>query len=304
MSIDPKLVSMGCGVSNLQIQDLNTGDWDTKEWWDNSFMEYDPDLLHSIDPVDQTTIDQFTMANLNSLTSLESIEISEILISSGSLVSSGSLASRISSSNEEHFAAESQFAAESAYFTSSYPPAKYRNSYESYDFAGMKYNSRQQKLVSFSYNKHKLVNSVQAKITSFEALIENPKYFPEIPQNHLSGFRITKYKFIEDGGDVYLTKLNLQQLACVLNLQNFKVSLTKKIESQIMDIFNKYCINFQLGNKTVKRFSNLDRAIELLHAFTKSRYPFTKHHLEIIVRRSLYREMQNNLRRRKKCFTM
>lgn len=156
------------------------------------------------------------------------------------------------------------------------------------------------KIVSFYYNKHKLINSVQNSITSFAGLIENPKYFLDHPGGQSGGFRITKYKYIEEAGDVYLTKLNLQQLASVLNLQNFKVSLTKKIEYQIMEVFNKYCINFQLGNKTVRMFSDLGRAIDLLYAFTSGKYPFTKHHLEIIVRRSLYREMQNNLRRKRK----
>lgn len=105
----------------------------------------------------------------------------------------------------------------------------------------------------------------------------------------------------------YYSRLNIYELSHILELNDYNIQLTKKIEYNILEIFKNYC-GFKLGYQTwVRDTKKVQRTelIQMLSKFTQVFYPeIDKFKLEIIVRRGSYSLMQNRLRKEKRVLKM
>lgn len=95
-------------------------------------------------------------------------------------------------------------------------------------------------------------------------------------------------------------RLNIEQLAVILGLEDYDIELTKEIELNILEIFTTYC-KFNLGYQTwIRDTSKLVRSnlINQLYLLTYYFYPeINKSQLEAIVKKGCYNLMQSRLRR-------
>lgn len=106
--------------------------------------------------------------------------------------------------------------------------------------------------------------------------------------------------------DKYFSRINIQELSHILELDNFNISLTREIELKVLKVFQIYC-KFELGHKTWIRDTNKPQRKDLiikLRNYISTWYPeLNKFKLEVIIRRGSYSIMQRRLRRerRKRC---
>ncbi|CAK7901599.1 hypothetical protein CAAN1_06S04874 [[Candida] anglica] len=100
--------------------------------------------------------------------------------------------------------------------------------------------------------------------------------------------------------DRYYSRINIKELSRILGLDHFQLSLTAKLESIILQMFEQWC-GFKLGFETWVRDTTKDQRtqyLDNLHGYTSEWYPeITKDQLEIIIRRGTYCAMQSRLRK-------
>ncbi|CAI5757170.1 unnamed protein product [Candida verbasci] len=120
--------------------------------------------------------------------------------------------------------------------------------------------------------------------------------------------KISKTRFLseldsESKKDRYYSRLNIYELSEILELNMYDISLTKFIESNILEIFGNYC-NFNLGYQTWIRDTDKGQRRDLINKlFTYSEYFYPeldKFKLEVIIRRGSYSIMQTRLRRERR----
>ncbi|WEJ94523.1 hypothetical protein PSN45_002012 [Yamadazyma tenuis] len=156
-------------------------------------------------------------------------------------------------------------------------------------------------VVSFSYDRLKLIAIVRSSITKFEDLVSDTKYKRKPTRLEYKN-KLAVHGGAEEKPEVtYLSRISLFQLSRILNLSEYDINLTKTVQHQILDVFTKHC-DFRLGYDTwVKHTdeSQRDRALSILYEFFRDVYPFTKKQLQVVIRRGSYRCMQSRLRRDK-----
>lgn len=101
----------------------------------------------------------------------------------------------------------------------------------------------------------------------------------------------------------YPCRLNIAELSCHLNLQNYDIRLTMELEVNILHIFEKLC-DVDLGHLSwVRTFSTADKEAKIarLMRAIEPWYPeFSKEQLEIIIKRGIYRATQGRLRKERR----
>ncbi|EDK38678.2 hypothetical protein PGUG_02776 [Meyerozyma guilliermondii ATCC 6260] len=101
----------------------------------------------------------------------------------------------------------------------------------------------------------------------------------------------------------YPCRLNIAELSCHLNLENYHIRLTMELEENILHIFEKLC-NVSLDHSSwVRTFSTADKEAKIatLMRALQPWYPeFSKKQLEIIIKRGMYRATQGRLRRERR----
>lgn len=92
------------------------------------------------------------------------------------------------------------------------------------------------------------------------------------------------------------SRLNYMELACMLNLSNYDLRLTKLVQSTVMEIFSELFVDFKFGSHRWNRDIDRDRRkfmINLLHKYTSIWYPeIDLQVLDILIRRASYSGMQ------------
>lgn len=101
----------------------------------------------------------------------------------------------------------------------------------------------------------------------------------------------------------YESRLTLVQLAWILGLQNYNISLTKDVETIVLAMFDQLC-GFKIGDKTWSRGITKDergRMIARVHKFAHLYFPtFTEGIIEVIIKRGAYSRTQEFLRRKRR----
>lgn len=92
------------------------------------------------------------------------------------------------------------------------------------------------------------------------------------------------------------SRFNYMELACMLNLSDYDLRLTKLVQSTIMEIFSELFVDFKVGSHRWNRDIDRDRRkfmINLLHKYTSIWYPeIDLQVLDILIRRASYSGMQ------------
>lgn len=101
----------------------------------------------------------------------------------------------------------------------------------------------------------------------------------------------------------YESRLTLVQLAWILGLQDYNISLTKDVESIVLTMFDQLC-GFKIGDKTWSRGISKDerkRMIARVHKYAIIYFPtFTRGIVEVIIKRGAYSRTQEFLRRKRR----
>lgn len=101
----------------------------------------------------------------------------------------------------------------------------------------------------------------------------------------------------------YESRLTLVQLAWILGLQDYNISLTKDVETIVLAMFDQLC-GFKIGDKTWSRGICKDerkRMIARVHKFAILYFPtFTEGIVEVIIKRGAYSRTQEFLRRKRR----
>lgn len=101
----------------------------------------------------------------------------------------------------------------------------------------------------------------------------------------------------------YESRLTLVQLAWILGLQNYNISLTKDVETIVLTMFDQLC-GFKIGDKTWSRGVCKDerkRMIARVHKYANLYFPsFTQEIVEVIIKRGAYSRTQEFLRRKRR----
>lgn len=92
------------------------------------------------------------------------------------------------------------------------------------------------------------------------------------------------------------SRFNYMELASMLNLSDYDLSLTKLVQSTVMEIFSELFVDFKVGSHRWNRDIDRDRRkfmINLLHKYTSIWYPeIDLQVLDILIRRASYSGMQ------------
>ncbi|CAH2352446.1 hypothetical protein CLIB1423_06S06612 [[Candida] railenensis] len=99
---------------------------------------------------------------------------------------------------------------------------------------------------------------------------------------------------------LYYSRVNINELAILLDLQDYKIDLTAEIEANVLRIFKDWC-GYALGycswvrdTKEKERTAYIDK----LYQYTRFCYPeLNRPQLEIIIKRGTYNVMQGRLRK-------
>ncbi|OVF11108.1 hypothetical protein A9F13_01g05687 [Clavispora lusitaniae] len=101
----------------------------------------------------------------------------------------------------------------------------------------------------------------------------------------------------------YESRLTLVQLAWILGLQDYHISLTKDVETVVLTMFDQLC-GFKIGDKTWSRGISKDerkRMIARVYKFASIYFPtFTPEIVEVIIKRGAYSRTQEFLRRKRR----
>lgn len=99
---------------------------------------------------------------------------------------------------------------------------------------------------------------------------------------------------------LYYSRVNINELAILLDLQDYKIDLTAEIEANVLRIFKDWC-GYALGYRSwVRDTKEKERTeyIDKLYQYTRFCYPeLNRPQLEIIIKRGTYNVMQGRLRK-------
>lgn len=134
--------------------------------------------------------------------------------------------------------------------------------------------------IKISYDKQILISKIKHQLPTFLDI--------------LSDYKPTTLKAKAYNMNHHRTKFNLYELSCKLNLSQYDVKVTKRIELEILEIFIKYC-GFEFGKTTwLKSTTKRERMcqIEFLFLIFNDILPITEESLETIITRGCYRGVQ------------
>lgn len=100
----------------------------------------------------------------------------------------------------------------------------------------------------------------------------------------------------------FASRLTLPQMAAILGLQGYGISLTKDVESSIIKMFDQLC-QFRVGETSWRSVSPTYKAtmIERVYAFSQIYFPtYSKEIIGVIMRRASYAHTQSLLRKNRR----
>lgn len=167
-------------------------------------------------------------------------------------------------------------------------------------------------IVSIKVDSNKLIRSIQKTFTPLEVLKQHQRYIgscdkKDLDELSLSGSEEDKENIpppIDPKNYRWCARLysrcSIQELAKVLNLHQFHIILTKKVELDVLKTFERYC-NFQLGTSTWVRTTTAPervKTVQTLYRIFHPIYGLDPAQLEIILRRGTYKIVQSRRRSR------
>lgn len=180
-------------------------------------------------------------------------------------------------------------------------------------------------MVTIKVDSEKLIGSIQEKFTPIDQLKANRRF--DCPKRELvyntDSSQELEQEWTEEIEDEYnkenvppatsrqsphhktkrlslqYSRCSVEKLAKLLNLQDYHIVLTKRIELDVLKTFEGYC-NFKLGHRTWVRTTTREereREIEILYRIFNPIYGLDHFQLELILKRGTYMLMQSRQRK-------